>query len=734
MSTLQANTKIFPFTDGEATEAAVQPTEQYLEYKDPLKLKGVKDEDLVETVDQYIRDSRKFFKKKNLYGRRGVNEQYYLGRQVKAREAQGKYKDHNVRYNDNIIWEAEATLKPIALSQVPELIVNAQEVKPEVVQAANSLTDWLNNDMKKREVKWVLGRAYRHRPIYFVGCVKWYWSPEHGDYRYECVHPNNIDVDHFSPDNNVDKMRWVAHHYPLSVKDMIIRFPEKKAKILEKVKAEMNISDDKTLSEKGMASMFKISEVWFTWYVQSKEDEDKWEKVEGVLWKYKDLLLNKMKNPNWDYEGQEQLFTFDDFGEPMRITENNVRKSIVEGKKLNGLDRRKVFKNYLPRPEKPFVFMGYDQLGLQPFDETSRIEQVILLQDSVDVRGRQISEMAQTASGKNVFSTEGGMTSEDVEMVDMTDPQQDILVKGDIRVVHRHIPGQQPQPSLFEEQQMSRARGFSKMGAHATTRGERDARETATGRQILREGDISRQDDEVSDTINYAAEKMARGALQFIKLRYTDEMLRKVLGKNGDLVFRVIQNDFVDDGMAVEATASAVQKRRRKEEAFKMAELQLIDPLSFFEDIEASQPTKRTKRLLMFNAMPEKYLQQEVFGGKGDGQVPSGSIDAAKRAMQDIAVMMNGNIPDVPSPLTPGYVQAINEFLQSEDFQSLEPGHQQDIQAFAQELLKRAEQQEAQAQSAQPPPQGSPPAGPPPGGTPPSPAGGPPPGPPPPTG
>jgi hypothetical protein len=718
---LYGNTDFFGDNETGYLDAPPEP-EGLVAIADPLSL-DIPDKELVETVDYLIDQSRKFFKGKDLYARRKKNETYYLGRQIEQMEKEGKYKQHEVRYNDNVIFEGEATLKPIALSRLPDLLVKPSKMIARSLEAARKLTELINSDMRKRENRIVLSRAYRHRPIYFTGVIKWRWSPEINDYCFENVHPNNIDVDWSSPDNQTKNMRWVAHHYKLTAKEIVMRFPEAETEFLNKVKGEIGLEEDDKINEKGMASTYKISEVWFTWYKKDTTTGSvKWEKIEGVLWKYKDLMLKKMKNPNWDWEGERQLFSYNDKGGKTPVDENTLRQAMLQGTSLNNVKEEKVFKNYFTHPEKPFIFIGYDQLGLQPFDETSRIEQVILLQDNINKRGKQISEMADTARGKHVFSTEGGLTADDVEQIDMTDPDQDVLVKGEINKVYRHIPGQQPTAPLFQEQDMSRAKVFAKMGAHATTRGERDAKETATGRQILREADYGKQDDEVTDTINYAAEQMARAALQMIKLRYSEQKLITLMGDDGKFVFDIITNDLVEDGMEVIATASGVDLLRRKEEAFEMARLNLIDPLSFFEDIDSTNPKLRAQRLINFTASPMLYLQTFVLerttadlanmvGSGGEvppgGEVPQGAppggmsgavpsqavVASAQQAMNDIAMLSQGQIPPVPASVDPNYVLAINDFLNSGEFTSLTPELQQQVIAFAQQIAQLAQAQ-----------------------------------------
>jgi hypothetical protein len=561
-----------------------------------------------------IKDSKDFFKKKRLYERREKNEEYLLGKQIERLEKKNYFRDNEARYLDNLVWESEATLKPIALSRIPDLIIKNAKNTPESIQLGEDLTDVINNRLRKRENRRVLGLAYKHRPVYFIGCIKYFWDKEkgrHGDYRFETVHPNNIDLDHTATSNDPDEMNWVAHHYDMTAKEILMTFPDKEQDFLKKA----GWTENEIKDEKKLLTPIRVSEIWFTWFEKSEEEESEWEKIEGVAWAWvdKNLVFKKMKNPNWDWSGQQVTVKYDEETEDFRKpNEFELRDQLITGQPMEGLQMRNVYNNYFDYPKKPFIFIGYDQFGMQPMDETSRIEQVLYLQDNVNKRGKQITDIADHARGKNIFSTESGLDAGDIEEIDMLDPSQDILVDGDIRSVWNLIPGIQPTPALFEDQEMNRERVFAKMGAHATTRGEREAQETATGRQILREGDFSKQDDEVEDTINYAAEKMAEAALQMIKLRYTEDHLVRLLGSKGQVAFMAINRDNVEDGMEVEVASSAVDKIRRKNEAFELAGMEMIDPLSFFEDIEMPDPKDRTEKLMTFTLTPDLYYQKYV--------------------------------------------------------------------------------------------------------------------------
>lgn len=693
--------------------------------RDSLNL-DLDDKKFVTVVDKLIDDSRKFFADKGVYSRREKNLQYYLGQQIKDLENKKEFKEYNAKYIDNIIYESEATLKPIALSRVPELIVTPGSNSEESKATAKKLSEVVNTDLKKRENRVVLGRSYRHRPIFFIGVIKYLWNPElgrNGDYEFQSIHPDDIDIDHTAKDNDVSKMDWVAHHYDLTVKQAFMKFPDKKSDLIK----ELGWGDKDVENELKLATKIKITEFWFTWYEKAKKAADgsnQWEKIEATAWKYKTTLLKRMRNPNWDWEGETVTFSYDEANEKInKISEDQIKESFDTGQEIPNTFQRKIYHNHFEQPEKPFIFVGYDQLGKMPYDETSRIEQVLYLQDNVDKRGKQITELADGAKGKNVFSTDSGLSKKDIELIDMNNPNQDILVTGDLNDVWKFIPGSLPTQALFQDQEINRDRIFSKMGANAASRGERQPQEPATGTQILREADFGKADDEVEDTINYAALRMANAAMQMIKLRYTKDHLKKVLGKDGEVIFNRIKRDLVEDGVEVEVSASGVDKIMRKKEAYDRAGIQMTDPLSFFQDTDATDPKGRTEKLLIFQMGIEQYLekyikerdtQQQIDtlngpqqGAEQGAQAPPQGQEqqggGGQKVVMDLAMLMQGQQPQPPQQVDAVYVQAITKFMQSQQYQSLSPEVKQKVDEYAGIILQMAKQQEGgQTQQAQP--------------------------------
>lgn len=673
--------------DFDQTESSFKVEEPIIP-QDPLSIK-MDDDKLIEIVDKWIIDAEVVWKSEyDLPARRKKNEEYLFGRQVKEKDKKGELKEYNSRFLDNVIYEAESDLKPLALARMPDLIVlPGDQTNEESKKAAKILTEALDTEAKTMEERKILGLAFKHHPVYFIGAIKPRWIPEkgkYGDYGFEVVHPNDVILDPYCPTSRAEDMSTIAQRLHLTIKDVIIRFPEKKKEFLEAVKGVVAVGDNGEIREKDYATPITIEEVWFTEYT---EEDGKWEKIQGVVWKYKKCLLKKMRDPNWDWEGEKTLFTYDEKKQKQLIGEEQLRMMMMGQMDMGMMQQEEIYHNYFENPKKPYIFLTYDQWGRTPLDQTSRIEQNIPLQENLDKRGRQITEMLDRARGKHVWSKDGNLKAEDIEEMDMSDPEQDVLLDGDVNKVHAFIPSEQPSQQMFKDLNDSKDRIMQKTGVNAIT-GEVQS-DVATTNQIAREANFTKADDLVEETVNYAVLQMNEWKMQFIKLRYTEKHLKKLVGKDGQWIYALLDRDMVEDGMEIKIKSSSTDKLRAEKNAKEMAQLKMIDPLSYYEDVGAVNPKERTERLMLF-MQPDggaQYIAKFVMGQENTGQMVDTLNGAGStQAIQDIMMMQQGQMPQLPQTADPGYIQAITQFLESPEFAQLPPELQQQILAFAKQL------------------------------------------------
>ena len=286
---------------------------------------------------------------------------------------------------------------------------------------------------------------------------------------------------------------------------------------------------------------------------------------------------------------------------------------MIDSRSVENDEELVVYNNYFQEPEKPYFFMVYENMGKQPIGETSRIEQVLEFQDSLNQDGSIIADMNIRSRGKDIFSTDA-IPQTTLDRIDIYDIDQvlgiDVPQGSSIANVHSRIEQKPATAQQYRSMEENRQKAFEMMAVGATTRGLKEPDSTLGESQMAREADYGVIDDIVEDTINAAAEWQANWAMQFIKLFYTKPHLRHILGKDGDVLHSRLTQDIVNDGMEVVVSASGVDKMIRKRMAIENMKLGIGDPLSFYEDTEQSNPKERAKRAMMVQLAPQMYIQE----------------------------------------------------------------------------------------------------------------------------
>jgi len=576
--------------------------EQPAEIIDPLHL-NLDEDRVVKTLKSNIQASITHYQSKDLYARQQKNVDYYLGKQ-KQYKASNKAGD----YKENIIYEGISRQKPIELSRLPDLTVKAGNDTKESKETAEMLSKAINNDIKQRQNRKLLGLAIKQEPLYFFSAIKARWNPEKGmfgEYEFLNVHPDNIVWDHLNPDSSANNMRFVAEKTKLMLKEVIMMFPDKE----DEIKKEFGwITTDKGDEEK-MASPINIWEVWFHWY---KLKDGETERVDGVLWLYKTLPLKQMKNPYFDYQGRKKTFSMQ-MEEKQAMSIDDILTSFDVQSGEDEPESSVVYNNYFQDPEKPYFFMVYENMGEDPIGATSRVEQVLEFQDSINQSGAVIQDMNIRSRGKDLFDT-NSIPQDTLDAVNIYDIDQvlglDVPQGQSINNVHSRIEQKPATAQQYRSMQEDRQKAFEMLGVGATTRGLQEPDSTLGESQMAREADYGVIDDIVEDTINACAEWQARWSMQFIKLFYTKPHMRHILGKDGEVLHTKLTQDMVDDGMEVVVSASGVDKMMRKRMAMENMKLGIGDPLSYYEDTEQSNPKERALRAMLAQGAPQMYMQQ----------------------------------------------------------------------------------------------------------------------------
>lgn len=592
-------------TQKDTREAQFDATSGVVLESRPLEI-SISDKKLLEYVKNLEKLGKDHYSSKeiNLKKRRKENEKYLFGRQLRGK----KLKKWQSSFIDNVIGEAEGMLKSIAVSRMPDIIAKTDPNDREKEKVGKLLTKAFDDEIKRRETKKKLGIMFKHQPTYFIAAMKYRWDVRKekiGKTVFDVILPEQVVPDHTATSGNPDEMMYIIHYVTKTGKEWSMLFPNKEDDIKDFIEKNSVIEGNKVDDEVLLSQKLTLPEVWFDWFDKAEdfdsETNPKFEFMSGVTWRLGEKILGKVKNPNWDYEGHDVAVL-----DGRAITPEEMQQIVLSGIEPGNFEVRKVFNNYFEFPKKPFIFMTYEQFMKGVMDETSRIEQSRKLQESYDDVEQTVDYFVKNHKGKNVFGKRSGLKKKDISKLDMENPNQDLIVGGDPNVTHKFIQPNMPPAEMFIHIRRRRDRIFAKHGTHGAVRGEIESK-VATNTQISREGDFTKADDIVDETILHVATEMARAKLHMMKLRWTPEHWKKLVGNDAEFLEFRIDNDVIDDGIEVEVYASTVDKLKAERNAKELAQLQLIDPLTYFEDIGMPDPEKRTERLLDFND-PELQL------------------------------------------------------------------------------------------------------------------------------
>lgn len=236
------------------------------ELMDILEL-PMSDEELLKLKDEWeIRDGTYTPKIKP---RQEANKIYYEGKQRTSSRA----------VSSNLIFEAEETFIPQALSQNPEPVVfsdNTEEGK----ESSNAIKTMLQYHADVLCLRKKLGVMLRHWSIYFVGVIKYGWDEKNKDITTEIRKPQNFVWD---PDAYVDEYgnyvgAFIGEKIHTTAKKLIEMFGHRE-EITVKVDGKMG-------------TPLVYTEWWTDEYCFST---------------FQDIVLDKHKNEFFNYDGENHF-------------------------------------------------------------------------------------------------------------------------------------------------------------------------------------------------------------------------------------------------------------------------------------------------------------------------------------------------------------------------------------------------------------------------------------------
>ena len=523
---------------------------------DPKFSDGVSEEDLIDTINQWVTESRTYHDLMMLKQNEMV--EYYRGNQTDLADI--PIFNSNSVYNRT--FEAVETIVPIVTGSAHQFLAIPGVDSELSLERSKKLQKVLSRKYEVLEVQRHLENVTRDILLKRFGVLKWFWDITLDDVNVTTVDPRLILIPRLRMDAN--DLPYVLELQEYTYDEIKENFPDVEPDSLVRGRTEQVFNQTYVYSTADN-NIFQVIECWTPEY---------------VVWKQQDRILKRMPNPYFDFEG---------VNEEVKVTKPNGKVKAVTYKK---------FYNHLDRPQMPFVFLNPFVTGDSPVAEASLAEIAKPIQDDINTQKRQIINNLVKMGNGQVYVDSGAIPE---ERVDEITSEPGLVIQGDHLASEnrmRRDPGVPLPNAHFSNLQESIVAFDNIFGIHGALRGA-GGDKTLGGQILNKQQDLSRID-QLTRCLNRGVARLANGLVQMMKLFYSTEQLVKILGTDGAIEFvRFTRND-IDDGTVIVVKSGvpvSLDPQGKYNQAVQLWQLNALDPETLFERLDFADPQSAAKKL-----------------------------------------------------------------------------------------------------------------------------------------
>lgn len=533
---------------------------------------------------------------------------------------------------NRIFVDTEAVINTlIANPPKPNILPNYdfEDVKEAALSQEKYFNEMYNELDTKKELRKGLRNLYFSRLI----CLKPFWNHE----------INNFDVKNVDP----KKVRMTKNATSEEESEFFI---EEVTEDLLTVLKKFPKQEEYLLKEAGLSSYsealiknpdFIYQEAWIH---------------DFLCFRHKNKILDKMKNPYWDWTGikvtdeemqqlmgggidpvtaqplppvsgdaRRQLMYQIKLAQPNRMAEEQQPEPATEQPETgetqqnsdgidanllenaahtdNPITKQQYFYNYFDKPRKPYIIATVFDNEEMPIGRTDMIFLASSLQESIDVRKIDISDNCQMVNGW-LKVDKSVMSKNEAEKLRF-EAQGVVWGKGVVQGVVREMGIPLPQ-MVFQDMQDSRTEIDNIMAATSAFRGEREGTETKGGRLALVDQSYLRLN-ELVQVVDYVSRELFSWWYQLAKLRYTEYHYAKTQGADMAVkIMNIIQDDFIDGNQMRIIPGKTLPEDRQFlfEQAQKDMEAGIISPEDYMQVAGYDDPKTKIRNAVLFKTNP----------------------------------------------------------------------------------------------------------------------------------
>lgn len=484
------------------------------------------------------------------------NENYWLGKQF------GSGVNQPI---DNLIFESLETFLPIATRPKADPIVEADNtddgnaIADKVRKMLAYLSDTLSYNLKVKQVA-------RYWALYMLGAMKVGWSMKENDITCVALRPQKLILD---PKATIDCGEYTGYYVGEHITDdlaseLVARFPKQEKYITDKVHGKMG----------------------------SKVPYVMWTTDDYVFWQLDDQILDKNKNPHWNYEQQiPEQQSVDEIGQPV----------VQPARTIPG-------NNHFNTPKKPYIFLSFFNLGKHPHDDTNLIQQNISLQDLVNKRLIQMDKNADNANGGLIVSGDA-FTEEQAEKAAKALRKGGVVwvPTGDVNNSVKRDVGTPLPNFIYESLNDYRGELRNIFGIRGSSPQGLSGERTVRGKMFMQQQDQSRIGGGISTALEEFTDYAYNWFVQLMYVYYDEPHMASVVGPESAKEYIQLSNKELNRKLSVgvkEGSMIPKDPASKREEAIDLWTKKGIDPITFFDRLEFPNPRESAKQLYLWLSDP----------------------------------------------------------------------------------------------------------------------------------
>lgn len=538
----------------------------------------------------------------------------------------------------NLQFEAEETFLAAALAKNPEPVVWVDNT-PEGNAIATEVKTMLAFHSDQLVLKRKLAFMVRQWSIYHLGVLKYGWKPvrgtDHGDVDIENRRIQNFV---FDPDGYVNAygefVGLLGERIDVTAQKLCDLFPEHTQEITKEVDGKMGTT-------------VTYTEWW------SADDT-------FTFCTYKEIVLDKHKNPYFKYQEPEQ--------------------DVVTGESVIDPETGEVLmqkpKNHFAEPKKPYTFLSVFSLQEQPHDITGLVEQNIANQEKIANRSEQIDANVNASNNGYAYSEDNFTEETAAQAANARKKGNPILIPsgGPIESAILPLPAQDLPSSIFNEVEIAKNDLRQSWGIQGITAQPQDEDATARGLIINQSNDTSRIGGGIGDALEQVADSVFNWLTQLYYVFYDEEHFAAIMGNAKAVEYVTLSNQRFSQQLIVSVSPDSLKPKDEVTQinlAQALFDKGAIGPKTLLKMLDFPDPDQAAADGVLYRADPMAYMQMNFpeefaqmqqaqqqqmmaqaqtkmsMGMNPDGSMPEAATEPAQSISQDPA---SAALSEVPLP------------------------------------------------------------------------------------